>query len=107
MLAHIEFIKKVGRYMKNKQKIIYIDDRWTDTINEDYLKNDWRIISLYPVVTKIGFGAYVLLEKNNTVESALNNIGISMVKSTNEILYEIAEKWNELGKEEAKLEFDT
>lgn len=50
------------------QKIIYIDDKYTNEINEE-LSKGWKVISVSPVSTHTGdgytcyFGAYVVLEK--------------------------------------------
>lgn len=50
------------------QKIVYIDDKYTNEINEE-LSKGWKVISVSPVSTHTGdgytcyFGAYVVLEK--------------------------------------------
>ena len=49
------------KYMKNKIK--YIDGKFCDTINEIYLDNGWKVISIHPVSTYNTIGCYVLMEK--------------------------------------------
>ena len=87
--------------MKNKkQQIVYINDRWCDGINEFKLEEGWQVVSIHPIATKDQIAAYVLLEKEeNEVEEILNQIGIitrnsdGTMKTTNEVLEEIAEVW--------------
>lgn len=86
--------------MKNKkQKIVYVDSRWCDTINDNYLKEGWQVVSIHPIASKDQIAAYILLEKENGTEELLNQIGITThnldgtMKTTNEVLEEIAEAW--------------
>ena len=89
--------------MKNKkQKIIYIDSRWCDTINDYYLKEGWQVVSIHPIASKDQIAAYILLEKADGIEEVLNQIGVTTrnsdgtMKTMNEILEEIAEVWKSL-----------
>ena len=100
MLVHIEYTRKMVEYMKNKkQQIVYIDGRWCDTVNEYYLKDGWQVVSIHPIASKEQIAAYILLEKEDGVEEVLNQIGVTTrnsdgtMKSTNEVLEEVAEVW--------------
>lgn len=100
MLAPIEYIRKMVKYMKNKkQKIEYIDSYQCNRINNYYLKDGWQVVSIHPISSKDQIGAYILLEKEDSVEEALNQIGVTTrnsdgtMKTTNEVLEEIAEVW--------------
>ena len=33
---------------------MYINDRWRGRINEFKLKEDWQVVSIYPIATSIG-----------------------------------------------------
>ena len=86
--------------MKNKkQQIIYIDGRWCDRVNEFELKEGWQIVSIHPIATKDQIAAYILLEKEDSIEEALNKIGVTTrnsdgtMKTIDEVLEEIAEVW--------------
>ena len=106
--APIGFIRKMVKCMRDKeQKVKYIDGRWCDTINECYLNNGWYVAMIVPVTTKTQTGAYVVLEREKEPEVSENlidtftNIGITLydnkgeIKSLNQILKEISQKWGE------------
>jgi hypothetical protein len=90
--------------MKNKkQKIKYIDGNYDcDTLNRLYLDCGWRVASIHTAGSRNDIGAYVLLEKEDEIENALNDIGITAYnpdgthRATNEVMRDIAEKWSEL-----------
>lgn len=86
--------------MKNKkQQIIYVDSRWCDAVNDYYLKEGWQVASIHPIASKDQIAAYILLEKEDGIEEALNQIGVTTrnsdgtIKTMNEVLEEIAEMW--------------
>lgn len=85
--------------MKNKkQQIIYIDNHQCNTINDYYLKDG----QYHSIATKNQIATHVLLEKEDGIEEALNQIGITThnsdgtIKTINEVLEEIAEVWRYL-----------
>lgn len=96
--------------MKNKkQKIKYIDGNYgCDALNRLYLDCGWRVVSIHTAGSRNDVGAYVLLEKEDDevkvieVETALSDMGITVynpdgtLKTTNEIIENIAEKWSEI-----------
>jgi hypothetical protein len=96
--------------MRDKeQKVKYIDGRWCDTINECYLNNGWYVVMIVPATTKTQTGAYVVLERekeapqiSENLIDTFTNIGIALydnkgeIKSLNQILKEISQKWEEL-----------
>ena len=64
--------------MRGKQIIKYIDGRYCDGVNNFYLDDGWRVISITPVSDRDHYGAYVVLEKEKEeIEETLNNIGIT------------------------------
>ena len=76
------------------QKIIYIDDKYTNEVNEE-LSKGWKVISVSPVSTHTGegytyhMGAYVVLEKNeskNEDNTVVNNVyyGINTTTTSKE-----------------------
>ena len=52
------------------QKIKYIEKGFTSTINQMYLEQGWKVVSIHPVSTHTqntnDYGAYVVLEKTFT-----------------------------------------
>lgn len=109
MLAHIEYIKRMVEFVKNKQKIKYVDGNCgCDTINRLYLDCGWRVVSIHTAGSRNDVGAYVLLEKQDDevkaieVETVLNEIGITIynpdgtLKTVNEVIESITEKWSEI-----------
>lgn len=74
------------------QKIIYIDDKYTNEVNGE-LSKGWKVISVSPVFSHTEhtyyFGAYVVLEKNennNENNTVVNNVyyGIDQVTAAKE-----------------------
>jgi hypothetical protein len=96
--------------MKNKeQTIVYIEGRLCNTVNNCYLNNGWYVKMIVPATTREHIGAYALLERDKKTpeisENLINcfaNIGITLydnngeMKSLNQILKEISQKWSEL-----------
>ena len=94
-----------------KQRIEFVHYGIVGDINS-LLENGWRIIEIYPVTphgSSAQYGAYILLETNEETpqisENLINiftNIGIALydnkgeIKSLNQILKEISQKWEEL-----------
>ena len=74
------------------QKIIYIDDKYTNEVNGE-LSKGWKVISVSPVSSHTEhtyhFGAYVVLEKNENINEdniVVNNVyyGIDQVTAAKE-----------------------
>ena len=74
------------------QKIIYVDDKYTNEVNTE-LSKGWKVISVNPVSSHTEhtyhMGAYVVLEKNkseNENNTVVNNVyyGIDTITAAKE-----------------------
>lgn len=96
--------------MKNKeQKLEFVRGDYLWDLHR-LLDRGWRIKEIHPVASKgEQFGAYVLLEReketsqiSESLIDTFTNIGIALydnkgeIKSLNQILKEISQKWEEL-----------
>ena len=96
--------------MKNKeQKLEFVRGEYLWDLNR-LLDENWEVKKIHPIVPKDEqFGAYILLEKeietpqiSENLIDAFTNIGIALydnkgkIKSLNQILKEVSQKWEEL-----------